>query len=277
MVFFCKKMRNKKHILLGLIVCFLILGFAIPVKATLNKKVEPIADSKVSAFNPDSNYGSSNYINIGADILGYQSESYLKFLIPTVETKITRVYISSYWYSFMCTTPLSASACVVSTSWGEYTITWNNKPAHGTHLDIDSILYDGEYFIIDISLSLITEGMTLSICIYENAPYKPDGLQSNTRERGDKVPVLVVKYETPPILIIGPIIVGVIVVGIVGVIVYSQVNKKKKIRQNLENSKAVQKNRIHPTTQETYCQNCGQKNTIPNSNFCVNCGDNLKI
>ena len=274
-------MRKRKHLLLGIFICFLVLVFAIPVKAALTKEVEPFADSEVSAFDPDSNHGSSNYINIGADIFGYQSEAYLKFLIPTVETEITRVYISSYWYSFMCETPLSVSASTTSASWSEYTITWNNKPARGTHLDTDSNLYDSEYFIIDISLSLITEGMILSICIYENVPYKPDGLQANSREWGYKVPVLVVEYKTPPIQIIVPIIVGVILVfAVISGIVYNQSNKKKKIRQNLENSRAVQQYRIRPTIQETkvvsnYCRNCGQKNVIPNSKFCVKCGQDL--
>ncbi len=122
--------------------------------------------------------------------------------------------------------------------------------------------------------------MILSICIYENAPYKPDGLQANSREWENDVLVLIVEYKTPPIQIIVPIIVGVIlVVVVIGGIVYSQINKKKKIRQNLGNFKAVQY-RIHPTTQENrvvsnYCRNCGQKNIIPNSKFCLKCGQDL--
>ena len=260
-------MINKKHILLGLFVCFLMSSFIIPIKANPTKEVEPFADAEVNEQFPDSNYGSSDYLHVGANLWGSQQESYLKFLIPTIETEITRVYIDSYWYSFMCKTPLSVSACMVSTSWNEYTITWNNKPAHGTHLDTDSVVYDGEHFIIDISLSIITEGMILSICIYENAPFKPDGLQAGSREGEYNVPVLIVEYETPPIIIIAPIIVGVIAVVVIGGVVYSKNKKKREIRQNLENS-------THPKKFE--CSKCGTKIQSLDATFCTECGQKLK-
>ena len=262
-----RKMRQQKYILLGLFVCVMMLGFTNPVKATVTKEVEPYEDSYVRAYNPIDNFGSSDYTNIGADLWGYQEETFLKFLIPTVETEIIRVSISSYWYSFMCETPLSVSACIVSNSWNEYTITWNNKPSRGTILDTDFALGDGEYFNIEISLTHIIQGSILSVCIYENAPYKPDGLQGGSREGGYKVPELIVEYETPPIMIIAPIIVGVVVVVIVGVVAYSKINKKKKRRLNLENANYVK---------NVKCSKCGNIQHSNETKFCSECGQKLK-
>ena len=266
-------MRDKKYVLFGLYVCFFILGFAIPVKGiSSTTKVEPYADSNVKAYQPIDNFGSSDYLEIGADLWGYQQETYIKFLIPTIETEILRVYIDTYWYSFMCETPLSVSACLVNNSWDEYTITWSNKPSHSTILDTDTYVADSEDFIIDVSLTHITQGSTLSICIYENTPYKPDGLQGNSREAGYYVPELVVEYETPPIETppISPIvfiIIGVIAVGVVGGIVYSQKNKKKKIRQRLENSTYMK---------YIECSKCGNRQQAIDTIFCTECGQKLK-
>ena len=260
-------MRDKKYVLFGLFICLLMLGFAIPVKAFSSTKVEPYADSNVKAYQPIDNFGSSDYLEIGADLWGYQQETYLKFLIPTVETEILRVYIDTYWYSFMCETPLSVSACLVSNSWNEYTITWSNKPSHSTILDADSYVSDGEHFIIDVILTHITQGSTLSICIYENTPYKPDGLQGNSRESGYYVPELVVEYETPPISPIIFIIIGVIAVGVIGIVVYSQKNKKKKMRQSLENSTYMK---------YIECSKCGNRQQSIGTTFCTECGNKLR-
>jgi len=262
-----RKMKQQKYILLGLFVCVMMLGFINPVKASLTKEVEPTEDSYVRAYSPIDNYGSSDYINIGADLWGFQEETFLKFLIPTVETEIVSVSISTYWYSFLCETPLSVSACIVSNSWDEYTITWNNKPPRGTILDTDSALGDGEDFIIDISLTHIIQGSILSVCIYENSPYKPDGLQGGSREGGYRVPELKIEYETPPIMIIAPIIVGVVVVGIVALVVISKIKKKKKRRINLENANFVKK---------VTCSKCGTIQHSIETKFCSECGQKLK-
>ena len=109
--------------------------------------------------------------------------------------------------------------------------------------------------------------MILSICIYENAPFKPDGLQGNSREFGYNVPVLIVEYETPPITFILPLIVGVIAVVVIGGVVYSKNKKKREIRQNLENS-------TYPKKFE--CSKCGTKIQSIDTAFCTECGQKLK-
>jgi len=264
-------MNHKRYILLSLLVYCMVQLSIVSVKANPTKKIKPYEDSTVSAYSPNNNYGSGDYLEIGADIFGYQRETFLKFPLPIVETEITKVYISSYWYSFLCETPLSVSACLVSNTWNEYTITWNNKPSHSTLLDTDSTLTDGEYFTIDISLTHITQGSTLSICIYENAPYKPDGLQSGSREGGYNTPELVVEYKTPPMLIIVPIMVGIVIAGIIGTIIYINIQKKKKQRIQETIQTKVQHPSSFAVSAPKFCTNCGAK---LEGKSCSNCGRN---
>ena len=232
-------MKKIEYLLFRSLVFLVILTFLPPVRGNMFKEVNPQADCIVRAYWPDDNYGSYDYLGVGADLWGEQEETFFKFVIPTIETKIIRVYIRTYWYSFMCETPLSVSASLVSNIWSENTITWNTRPPRGDLLDTDTSLGDREYFVIDIDLDYITQGDVLSFCVYENAPFKPDGLQGNSKERDNKVSTLVVEYEIPPMLIIAPLIVGAIVVGIVSSIIYYKHNKKKIARVELENSGVV--------------------------------------
>ncbi|MHA1319258.1 MAG: CBM96 family carbohydrate-binding protein [Promethearchaeota archaeon] len=241
----------------------------------------PIMDAEVSAFFPNDNYGSSNYLDVGTDIFGYQQETYLKFLVPTYETEILSAYISTYWYSFLCETPLSVSACIISNSWNEYSITWNNRPSHSTVIDTETTLADGEYFNINIDVSLLIEGDYLSICIYENTPYKPNGLQGNSREAGYNDPKLIIEYEIPPLLVIGYIIGGIVIVGILGLIIYFAINKRNSKREfaiNKRNSKREtimqSVSSIAPSTSAQFCPNCG-KSKLGGAEFCINCGHKL--
>ena len=101
----------------------------------------------------------------------------------------------------------------------------------------------------------------------------------NTPLSDDSEPI---DSESNEYTIIISIVGGVFAIIIVGAVVILRKRKNERINQNTQDSKAGQKYRISPTIQESkvvgnYCQNCGQKNTIPNSKFCVNCGDNLNI
>lgn len=60
----------------------------------------------------------------------------------------------------------------------------------------------------------------------------------------------------------GAIILGIIYLGSM----YSDIKKERSLKPL-----------IIQAQQLNYCQNCGQKITIPNTKFCVNCGDNLNI
>ena len=265
-------MRYKYHLALALLFGLWLIIFIVPVKASTDE-IDPIMDAEVSEYTPNDNSGSSNYLEIGADIFGYQQETYLKFSLPEYSTELIRVYIDTYWYSFMCETPLSVSACQVSNSWSEYTITWNNRPSHGADIATETTLVDGDHFAFIIPLDMLTEGADFSVCIYENTPYKPDGLQGNSREAGYRVPKMVIEYEVPPLEIMLYVIIGIIVVSTVGLIIFAVVQQKRRGRKsslpNTAHPQPAQQTSV--TTGSGFCPNCGRPRS-PDSQFCMQCG-----
>lgn len=234
-------MMSRKSTLLGVFMFIAFLTYMTPVKANFSEEVGPIADCMVREHYPNNNYGDYDYLGVGADLWGDQEATYLKFIIPSVEEKVIRVYISTYWYSFMVETPLSLSASLVLFNWSESVITWNNRPPGVQVLTTDTSVGDRDYFIIDLDLSLATEGSVISLIIIENTPYKPEGLQGNSRETGDDVPELVIEYEVPLGIITAPIIFVAVAVGIVTSVQYRRhITQKRKRLKNEKKGREFQ-------------------------------------
>jgi len=102
-------------------------------------------DSYVDEPNPDTNYGSGNFMRVGtADADGNQYyETLLQFDISSLPDDVTQVLLKIDVYSSNITGTDSIEIGVysVSASWDEGTVTWNNKPAAGS-ICYDTVSFD---------------------------------------------------------------------------------------------------------------------------------------
>lgn len=261
------KYRYSSSLILLLFLSFLVMiAGIIPARAMTDQR-NPVMDASVSVYYPNTNYGSNDFLDVGADIYDYQEETYIKFLIPNYETKILGIYIETYWYSFSSETSLSVSACQVNNFWNEYTITWNDRPSHGAVIDNDPNLADGEYFIINIDVSTVTEGEYFSLCIYENTPYKPVGLRGNSREYGINSPKLIIEYETHPMVILSYVFGVIFIIVAIGAVVYVAISHRKKKRDEREPTFHLASPQLSPK----FCPYCG-KAKADGAFYCMECG-----
>jgi hypothetical protein len=84
----------------------------------------PIADTYVNSASPTTNNGTKPNIYVDADGI---SQSYLKFDLSAVSGTVTSVTLNIYAASSQSTGYRVFN--VGDTTWGETTLTWNNKPA----------------------------------------------------------------------------------------------------------------------------------------------------
>jgi len=224
-------MSKKKYLVIGFIFLSMCI-FIIPTKAS-ETTLKNIDDAEIYSYDADDNFGSSDYLHVGAYFsLGY-SESYIKFDIPETNLKVMSATIKAYWYSHSCETWLQFVACLVSNNWNEESITWNNAPIHGEIIAQDSIT-NAKTFTFDVTAFIVESG-EFSICIYEESPHEVNGLQSASKEGewGDafEAPKLIIKYQLTIEDFIPTIIVGIVIVVSVeiGLVLYITLRKRKDV------------------------------------------------
>lgn len=271
-----------------LIIILLVIGltfFITPIKGiTRDGTVSTVAekDAYVTTYNPTSNYGGKDWLIFGNYITGW-NEAYLYFSFSEKPAGWTKAEISIDMYSVSETFILSVS--LINDNWDEYTINWVNKPIHRETITTFTVS-EGKIYKIDITDYIEGRG-SISICV-NASNYLQNGYVQGTSREGvyswsqEDAPQLIWTYPENDYSTLIYIVGGAFIIIIVGALVILRKRKNERINQNMQNSKAVQKYRISPTIQESkvvgnYCQNCGHKNTIPNSKFCINCGDNLNI
>jgi len=175
----------KKHYFVGIIsIVFLtLIVFPNPVSAHLEPKTsklegiletQPTKDASVKSFYPiaNENYGKSDYL--GCSYCTYlfridgqrvyvsgSLETYMFFSLLNKPTNYDKVEL----YLDVCEAEntINVTICEVAGSWGEMSITWNNKPAHGGI--ITTFIVSGEkWHTIDFTDYI--KGDELSICLY---------------------------------------------------------------------------------------------------------------
>jgi hypothetical protein len=120
----------------------LLLCFYIPTNTkaqtqSYTKTIFSTADSYVDSSNPDTNFGTQNRLNVSANNI--QAYSYVKFDLSSLPTdaSITNATLQAYWNEktgsvyYSPSDKIGAYVCAEN-SWGEQSITWNNKPAIGS-------------------------------------------------------------------------------------------------------------------------------------------------
>ena len=167
-------MKNKKTLLLLTTVLFSTILMVIPLAQASTTTLEPTDDANVNDGDPNANFGASDYLQVGYEIFSGYAQTYIKFNIPVTNKKVISATVKTYWYNFMVDTWLSFKACLVSNSWSEQTITWNNAPVHGEIIAAE-LITDRDNFNFYVS-EYIPDSGEFSICIYEEPPHEDYGL-----------------------------------------------------------------------------------------------------
>lgn len=125
----------KKYLFIPAIV-FIVLCVYLPVNTNAQTAtkivVYPTADSYVDSSNPDTNFGTSTTLNVSANII--QAFTYVKFdlsgipLDATILNANLSVNLATDIGLIYRDDKVGVYSCQ-DNSWGEQTITWNNKPA----------------------------------------------------------------------------------------------------------------------------------------------------
>ena len=172
-------------------------GLTKSVLATTSTNFYPIADAFVQSYygnNKNSNAGDNLAINV-VNLPDYIVYSYLKFdLTPLAGKTITsaRLQIHKICSSQDEASPVRVKS-VSDTTWGENTITWNNKPALGSQIGSFAIDYN-EWSNVDILSYVNTKkGSLASIGLDTNT----DSDCLDSREQSYP-PRIVVVYDNPP-------------------------------------------------------------------------------
>ncbi|MFX1501297.1 MAG: DNRLRE domain-containing protein [Promethearchaeota archaeon] len=187
---------KKYCLIIGILILML---YTIPVNGkdlNLSATASALAtkDSYVHSNNPTSNYGGADWIIFGDYLSTWITEAYIEFDISSPPTGWTKAEIEIDMYSISETTQLTISE--ITESWGELTITWMNKPAHGQEITTLTVAVEQVY---TIDVTNFISGNSLSICI--NATSIPTGYAQATSTEGDWAngpgPTLVWTYTTP--------------------------------------------------------------------------------
>jgi hypothetical protein len=125
----------KKYFFIPAIV-LIVLCIYLPVNTNAQTStkiiVYPTADSYVDSSNPDTNFGTSTTLNVSANTI--QTNSYMKFdlsgipLDATILSATLEVNLATDIGLIYKDDRISVYYCQ-DNSWGEQTITWNNRPA----------------------------------------------------------------------------------------------------------------------------------------------------
>lgn len=119
------------------------------------------ADAYVDAGDPDANHGTESYLVISGQYEQYAPDwAFLHFPFTNKPSSVKDAKISLSFYDPDEITEIGVY--LVSESWSESTITWNNKPAIGAQIATITPRY-GQIYTIDVSNYV--SGNDLSICL----------------------------------------------------------------------------------------------------------------
>jgi RHS repeat-associated protein len=189
----------------------LLLGLGLPALAatvTLN----PTADAYVQAgTNAAKNYGTATTLNVRTSTTTANNyDSYLKFDTSSAAGAVTSAKLRLYSALSASGTVSTSAYAVSNTTWGETTITWNNKPALGASLGsvtVNSTTYAWKE--IDVTAYVQSEkaagraAITLGMHDVANtSPY----IKANSRNATSNKPqLLIVTNAAPTVSIATPI------------------------------------------------------------------------
>ncbi|HVL23350.1 MAG TPA: DNRLRE domain-containing protein [Thermomicrobiales bacterium] len=152
--------------------------------------LKPVADAMVQQGLPDTNAGTST--SMRADLVPNEA-SYLRFDVPTNTAPITKATLR-LWVRDNTSGTVDAPAVARSAdvTWGETTITWNNRPAVGSPGPNFGAVGINTWIEYDVT-SLVTGNGPVTLVL---VPESSDAMVVNTRENPTNKPELVITRGT---------------------------------------------------------------------------------
>jgi len=90
-----------------------------------------------------------------------------------------RTTIQIYAWGITTTTP--CNVCIIEDkTWGEFSMTWSNRPAHGEVI-ANGLVSSERYYLIDVT-DYVESRNNISICIYCTDPFLDDWIYIDSRE-----------------------------------------------------------------------------------------------
>jgi len=245
-----------------LLTIILALNFLLILSPALaledSKSFIALEDATVYKNNPDINYGGENALKVGYSTNWI--ESYIKFDLSDAPANFTRVGLRIEIISFEANNSLRVFK--TGNGWGEFNITWNDRPSKEIGISGGKITEDGIYVLdltlgFDYSSTLTLESQYWSICL-DSRDNNSIGMASKQCDNKYNPPVLIFYYNVSNIpIFLGGTISTLIIIGFV---------------------LALSWNALKIKTQLTKCPKCGNElPRVQNLMFCTKCGTNLDL
>ena len=160
------------------------------VRSALVTTIGMVADSYVrSGSYAGNNFGTATTVQIDGEDVGTLVHGYIRFTVgalPAVASAKLRVYCTN-----ASTGPIEVRR-VASNTWGETTITWNNKPVTGTLVRTIGATSANTWVEIDITPA-VTPNTTVSLALL---PGTNDGFDFSSRNASANRPQVVIEDGT---------------------------------------------------------------------------------
>ncbi len=156
----------------------------------LTKTFIASADTEVAQASPTKNFGTVTKFGVDSDPVRH---GYVKFDVSGISGTVNSAKIRCYAWNGSTDGP---AVYTTSSSWGETTLTWNNKPAaSGAALsDVGAVTYK-TWVEFDVTKAVKTNGAASFVFI----PTSTDSVECASREDvAETRPQLVVTYTPPP-------------------------------------------------------------------------------
>jgi len=161
--------------------------------------VGTVADSYVrDGSYANTNYGTATTMVVKADAVGYNRNSYLRFDYHAFKDTAAASALLKLYVSGVNTDASRVVSVygITDTTWGEKTITWNNKPTAGTKLGSITISnQSGLWYQLDVT-PYIQSNMGAKIVSFrllnEGTPDSKNDVSFNTKEASSGQPQLVI-------------------------------------------------------------------------------------
>jgi hypothetical protein len=202
-----------KHLLIAISLIFVIfcIDFTsdyLPIVNSVEKikKIYPIADAYVKAYNPESNYGGNEYLDVSYTPWSYShntiENTYLLFDLSNIKINtenITLVNLALYHPILLGPTMYVGVYSCSNTDWNEFEITWSNAPAFSQEpLDVTSVAFDDEWYIWNVTEEAKRSQPGFLALVLSVADAKNEDVQARFESKdgySDHQPYLEIWYE----------------------------------------------------------------------------------
>jgi hypothetical protein len=179
-----------RKFLVPLVGVALLAGWVRPAPASAAPTATLLADARVAAASPSSNYGGSSTLEVDSSPL---TESFLAFSVSGVDGPVSSARLRAWVKDSSANGPV---AYLSVSGWNESGITWNNKPARTSGpLANAGKVSSGTWVEWDVTAAVGGNGVYSFNLVADSS----DGTDLASREAGSNRPQLVVAVgSTPP-------------------------------------------------------------------------------